>query len=127
LYESSSQSRLHSPLCQLIPFPHFRPILNVDVQLLVNEFVKDYWGHFLPNDKKNLIDAMQNETKQTITSTPNVDPTLFVIPCNLLGGLDLQCCNYYHLPNYFTSKFQSCMTMFHHKLLIREGRVLANG
>ena len=40
-----------------------------------------------------------------MSPTLNVNPTLFVIPCNFLfffvGGeiLDLQCCNYHHLPN----------------------------
>ena len=42
------------------------------------------------------------------------------------GVIDLQCCNYCHLPNDFSSKFQSTMTIFHHKLLTREGMVLAN-
>ena len=29
--------------------------------------------------------------------------------------MDLQCCNYCHLPNGFSSKLQSSMTVFHHK------------
>ena len=117
--------------------------------------------------------------------TLNVNPLLFVIPYNYLGGLtELQCCKYYHLPSKimpkllhafycqnlvhitlicndarvylywwtnfymrllawcnimsymfglckylqsgFSSKFQSSMTIFHRKLLTRNGRVLAN-
>jgi hypothetical protein len=46
---------------------------------------------------------------------------------NFWGIIDSQCCNYYHLPSDFSSKFQSFMTIFHHKLLTREVRVLANG
>ena len=69
LYESISESRLRIPLCQLIPFSHVRPILNVDVQLLVKMNLSMIIGSIsLPNDKKNVLDAMQNETKQTITS-----------------------------------------------------------
>ena len=40
----------------------------------------------------------------------------------LWGIVDLQCCNYCHLPSKFLSKFQSSVTIFHHKLLRREGR-----
>ena len=43
------------------------------------------------------------------------------------GIIDLQCCNYYHLPSDSPSEFQSSMTIFHHKLLKREGRRLADG
>ena len=40
------------------------------------------------------------------------------------GGLiDSQSCNYYHLPSDVSSKFHSSMTIFHHKLLTREGMV----
>ena len=35
-------------------------------------------------------------------------------------------CNYCHLPSDFSSKLQLLMTIFHHKLLTREGRILAN-
>ena len=42
------------------------------------------------------------------------------------GTIHLQCCNYCPLRSNFSSKFQSSMTTFHHKLLTREGRVLAN-
>ena len=41
--------------------------------------------------------------------------------------IDLQCCNYCHLLGKCSSKFQSSMTIFHHKLRTREGRVLTNG
>ena len=58
----------------------------------------------------------------------NANLTLFVIPCHFYGGItDLQCCNYCHLPSDYSSKFQSYMTIFHHKLLTRVGGVLANG
>ena len=43
------------------------------------------------------------------------------------GVIGLQCCNYYHLPSDSSSKFQSSVTIFHHKVLRREGRVLDNG
>ena len=39
--------------------------------------------------------------------------------------IDLQCCNYRHLPSNFSTKLQSSMTIFHHKLLTREGRGLS--
>ena len=38
------------------------------------------------------------------------------------GTTYLQCCNYYHLPSNFSSKCQSPLTIFCHKLLTREGR-----
>ena len=45
----------------------------------------------------------------------------------MFWGLKIyRCCNYCHLPSDFSSTFQSSTTMFHHKLLTREGRVLAN-
>ena len=44
-----------------------------------------------------------------------------------LGIANLQCCNYYHLSLYYSSKLQSSITILHHKLLTQEGRVLANG
>ena len=62
----------------------------------------------------------------SVSPTLNVNPTLFVIPCNFGRFIDLQCCDYCHLPSDFSSKFQSSMTIFHHKLLTREGKVLAN-
>ena len=40
--------------------------------------------------------------------------------------MDLQCRNYYHLPSDFLSKFQSSVAICYHKLMMREGRVLAN-
>ena len=46
---------------------------------------------------------------------------------NSIRLIDLQCCNYCHLPSYFASKFLSSMIVFHHKLSTREGKVLANG
>jgi hypothetical protein len=61
-----------------------------------------------------------------VSPAPNVNPTLIVIPCKFLGGLQISnvaivvTCD-------FSSKFQSSMTIFHHKLLKREDRVLANG
>ena len=44
-----------------------------------------------------------------------------------LGDYGLQCCNYCHLPRVFSFKFESAMTIFHHKFLTRVGRVFANG
>ena len=43
---------------------------------------------------------------------------------NLGGGIiDLQCCNYCYLSSDFSSNFNhQVMTIFHHKLLTREGR-----
>ena len=65
-----------------------------------------------------------------VLPTLNANPTLFVIPCKyfFLGGIiDVQCCNYGHSLSESSSKFQSSMTIFHYKLLTREGGVLANG
>ena len=42
-------------------------------------------------------------------------------------GLALTVLQYCHLLSDFSSKFQSSVTIFHHKLLTRGGRVLANG
>ena len=42
------------------------------------------------------------------------------------GIIDIQWCNYWHLPSEFSSKFKSSMTIFRHKLMTGEGRVLAN-
>ena len=55
--------------------------------------------------------------------------TQYYLPILVIFGgvIDTQCCNYCHLPSDFSSKFQSSMTIFHHKLMTREGRVLANG
>ena len=44
---------------------------------------------------------------------------------NFGGIIDLQFCNYCHLQFDFSSQFQSSMTIFHHKILTKEGR--ANG
>ena len=44
-----------------------------------------------------------------------------------LGTIDSQYCNYYHLPSDFLSEFEASITLFHQKLLTREGRVLVNG
>ena len=43
------------------------------------------------------------------------------------GIIDSQCCNYRNFPSGVSSKFQSSMTIFHHKSVTSEGRVLANG
>ena len=50
---------------------------------------------------------------------------LFLV--NVLGDYEFTCYNYYHSPSEFSSKIQSSMTTFDHKLLTREGRVLTNG
>ena len=63
-----------------------------------------------------------------MSPTLNVNPKQFVTPCKFFWGImELKCCNYCHLSRDFASKFQSSMTIFHHKLLTREGRVLAHG
>lgn len=53
-----------------------------------------------------------------VSSTLNVNATLFIIPCkkkNLGGGIvDLQYCNYRHLPIDLTCKLQSSMPTFVH-------------
>ena len=64
----------------------------------------------------------------TMSPTLNVNPTLFVVPCNLLRGLCIY--NVAIIVNYqviFHPNFKSSMAIFHHKLLTKEGRVLANG
>ena len=52
--------------------------------------------------------------------TPNVHKKSYVIPCIFF-------CEYYHSSSDFLSNFQSSRLIFHHELLTREGRVLANG
>ena len=41
------------------------------------------------------------------------------------GIIDLQCCNYNHFQSDLSSNFEPSTTIFHHKLVTREGRVLA--
>ena len=61
-------------------------------------------------------------------SNPRVKFVFWRWKCPFFGGIiDLYCCDYCHLPSEFSSKFQSSMTIFQHKLLTREGRVLADG
>ena len=62
-----------------------------------------------------------------MSPTLNVNLTLFAISCKFLGIIDLQSCKKLSVPSGFSSKVQSSMTTFHHKLLTIEGRVLANG
>ena len=49
----------------------------------------------------------------------------FLVHC--LGDHRFTVLYYCHLPNDLSSKFRSYMTIFHRKLLTREGRVSANG
>ena len=56
-------------------------------------------------------------------TTPNANWRLFVIPCKFWGIIDLQCCNYCHLPRDFSSNFHSSMTTFHRTLPTREDTV----
>ena len=54
-----------------------------------------------------------------------LNPTLTTVPCKKIffwGGLDLQYCDYCHLPSDSSSKFPSSTVIFHHKLLTRECR-----
>jgi hypothetical protein len=51
-----------------------------------------------------------------VSPTLNVDLTLVVIHCKFEGGiLDLRCCNDHHLLHDVSSRFQSSMTILHHK------------
>ena len=89
--------------------------------------------------RKSILNMVSNVTNYLIfllktdykpwysVTTLNINPTLLVICCKFSGIIDLQCCNYCHLPSDFSFKFQSSMTIFHPKLLTREGWVLANG
>ena len=43
---------------------------------------------------------------------------------HLVPNTNLHCCNTCHLPSVYSSKFWSSMTIFHHKLMTRGGRVL---
>ena len=77
-----------------------------------------------------ILIALFNTNCKPQYSVTNPNCKLNIICHSLLtfGGItNLQCCNYCHLPGDLSSKFQSSMTIFHHKLLAREGRVLANG
>ena len=62
-----------------------------------------------------------------VSPTLNVNPTTLSFFGKSWGMIDLQCYNCWHLPSDFSSKFQAFMTIFHHKLLTIEGRVLVNG
>ena len=63
-----------------------------------------------------------------VSPTLDVNPTLFVNLCEKIWGtMNLKWYNYGHKPRDFSSQLQSSMTIFHHKLLIREGKVLATG
>ena len=61
-----------------------------------------------------------------IVNCGTLSPTLtsLVIPCNFFWRIiTLQRCKYYHFPSDFSSNFQSPTTIFHHKLLTREGNI----
>ena len=52
------------------------------------------------------------------------DPTLDVLPSVFCGDLLIYIVAIYcHLRNDFSSKYESSMVIFHHKLLIREGKI----
>ena len=79
-------------------------------------------------EKKRKSCSILIVTCNNVSPTLNGNPTLFVIPCKFLWGLE----NYsvaitvtYQV--VLASKFWSSMTIFHLKLLTRESRVLANG
>ena len=53
-----------------------------------------------------------SELGYLVSPTLNVNPALCVIPCKFFGRfIDLQCCDYRHLPSDFPSKIQSSMTI----------------
>jgi hypothetical protein len=54
-----------------------------------------------------------------VSPTLNVNLTLFVIPCDFFGIIDLRYCNYCHLSSDCSSKFQSSMTWLHYKIVRR--------
>ena len=57
-----------------------------------------------------------------MSPTLHVNPPLFVIPCKFFFGIiDLQYHNYCHTSNDVSPKFQSSMTIYHHKLMTVEG------
>jgi hypothetical protein len=64
--------------------------------------------------------------RSIVSPTLNANPTLFVIPCNFLRDYRFSVLHILSLTNRFSSKFQSSMTIVYHKLLTREGRILAN-
>ena len=75
-----------------------------------------------PTATLNMILPILIVNRGIVSPTLDVNPALFVIPC-----IDLQCCNYCHLPGEFSSNFQSSMTIFHHKLLTKVDTILING
>ena len=51
---------------------------------------------------------------QVVLPTLNVNPTIFVIPCDTFEHYTLQCCNYYHLLSNSSSNFPSSVTILNH-------------
>ena len=104
-------------------YPFFEPHetthhSNIGVRLLL---------HWIWHLVSPILIVLLNTNCGIVSLTLNVNPTLFVIPYNFGGIIILECCNSCHLPSGFSSKFQSSMTIFHHKLMRREGRVVTNG
>ena len=63
------------------------------------------------------------EPRCSVTNT-KCEPNIICQSLQISRGIvDLQCCNYCHFPIDFSSKFQSSMTIFLHKLMTIEGRV----
>ena len=63
-----------------------------------------------------------------VSPTLDFNPTLFVIPCRKkLGDYKLTMLQLLSLIKWFSSVFQSSMTIFRQKLLTKEDRVLTNG
>jgi hypothetical protein len=90
-------------------------------------------GNFRPRDTPSVYVGnsptshnLSTPICSVVSPTLNVNPTLFVIPCDFLGTIDWQCCNFCLLPSDFSSKFKPSTIIFHHKLLTKEGRVLTN-
>ena len=92
--------------------------------------VKNYTRYIIWRPQLWFSCSMLIVNRGVVSPTLDVNPTSFVIPCRFRWRgmiIDLQSYNYYHLPRDHSSKFHPSVTILHHKLLTKEGRILATG
>ena len=84
-------------------------------------------GHLITFLVSLILNVLLNTNCEPTDSVTNIKCQPNIICHSLLkndwGIIDLQYFNYCHSPSDFSSKSQSSMTTFYHKLLTREGRV----
>ena len=74
-----------------------------------------------------ILIVLLNTNSIIVSPTLNVTQHWLSFLVIFLGNIDLQRYKYCRLLNDSPSKFQSFLTIFHHMLMTREGRVFAHG